>query len=158
MARYMAVSSTKSLTLDLACSGRSPASKRYRTHMGHKWVFMWVLYGQPIRDSWGICNMVSCWTHMGKAIWELYGSSKGKSTHIYLPGKNNNKLLDIFTQMIVSPQSQPIWWTGKVPTDRDLRTCAIYCTCVESRGLKDICVLFNSWTWCPHAYLYIPQF
>ena len=29
----------------------SPASKRYRTHMGHKWVFIWVLYGQPIRDS-----------------------------------------------------------------------------------------------------------
>ena len=138
--------------------GRDPASKRYRTHMGHKWVFMWVLYGQPIRDSWGICNMVPCWTHMGKAIWELYGFSKGKSTHIYLPEKKHNKLLDIFTQMIISPQPQPIWWTDKVPTERDLRICASYCTCVESRGLKDIGVLFNSWTWWPHAYLYIPQF
>ena len=68
-------------------SSTSPASKRYRTHMGHKWVFIWVLYGQPIRDSWGICNMVPRWTHMGKAIWELYGFSMGKSTHIYLPEK-----------------------------------------------------------------------
>ena len=29
----------------------APASKRYRTHMGYKWVFIWVLYGQPIRDA-----------------------------------------------------------------------------------------------------------
>ena len=28
-----------------------PASKKYSTHMGPKWVFIWVLYGQPIRDS-----------------------------------------------------------------------------------------------------------
>ena len=28
-----------------------PASKKYRTHIGPKWVFIWVLHGQPIRDS-----------------------------------------------------------------------------------------------------------
>ena len=39
---------------------------------------------------------------MGKAIWELYGFSMGKSTHIYLPEKKT-KLLDIFIQMIISP-------------------------------------------------------
>ena len=55
-----------------------PASKKYRTHIGPKWVFIWVLHGQPIRDSCGICNRVTCWTHMGKAMWELYGSSMGK--------------------------------------------------------------------------------
>ena len=82
----------------------------------------------------------------------------GKINPHFSSRKNNNKLLDIFTQMIISPQSQPIRWTGKVPTERDLRTCASYCTCVESRGLTDIGVLFNSWTWWPHAYLYIPQF
>ena len=49
-------------------------------------------------------------SNMG-TIWELYGSSKGKkSTHIYLPEKkNNNKLLHIFIQMIISPQSQLIF-------------------------------------------------
>ena len=28
-----------------------PASKKYRTNIGPKWVFIWVLHGQPIRDS-----------------------------------------------------------------------------------------------------------
>ena len=46
--------------------------------------------------------MVPCWTHMGKAIWELYGFSMGKSTHISLPEKKKQKLLDIFIQMIRS--------------------------------------------------------
>ena len=59
--------------------------------------------------------------HMGKAM----GPVSEKSTHIYLPEK---QFLHIFTQMIISPQSQ---WAGKVPTDRDLCTCASYC-------LKDI--------------------
>ena len=72
-------------------------------------------------------------------VWE-------KSTHIYLPEK---QFLHIFTQIIISPRSQPIWWTGKVPTDRDLCTCASYC-------LKDIGVFFNSWKCWHHAYLYIP--
>ena len=122
---------------------KNPASKIYRTHIGPKWVFIWVLYGQPIRDSWGICNMVPCWTHIGKAIWEPYGNSMGPvwetSTHTYLPEKK--KKLHIFTQ---------------VPSERDLCTCASYCTCVQSRCLKDIGVFFNSWKWWPHAYLYIP--
>ena len=106
-----------------------PVSKKYRTHMGPKWVFIWVLYGQPIRDSWGICNRVPCWTHMGKVIWELYGSSMGKiNTHL----SSEKRLLHIFIQMIINPQSQRIWWTGKVPTDRDLFTCARYCISVQS--------------------------
>ena len=109
----------------------NPASKKYRTHIGPKWVFIWVLHGQPIRDSWGICNRVPCWTHMGKAMWELYGSSMGKIN----PHLSSRKT--IFTQMIISLQSQTIWWTGKVPTDRDLCTCACYC-------LKDIGIFFNS--------------
>ena len=159
----------KALYALVACAseGPDPASKNYRTHMGPKWVFIWVLYDQPIRGSWGICNTVPCWTHMGKAIWELHGSSMGKygnymaqvwekSTHIYLPEKK--KPFTHFIQMITSPQAQPIWWTGKVPTGRNLHTCASYCTCVESRGLKDIGVLFNSWKLWPHAYLYISQF
>ena len=120
-----------------------PASKTYRTHIGPKWVFIWVLHGQPIRDSWGICNRVPCWAHMGKAMWELYGSSMGKINPLLSSRKT------IFTQMIISPQSQPIWRTGKVPTDRDLCTCASYC-------LKDIGVFFNSWKCWHHAYLYIP--
>ena len=130
----------------LICQYNYPASKKYRTHIGPKWVFIWVLHGQPIRDSWGICNRVPCWTHMGKAMWELYGSSKGKINPHLFPEK---QLLHSFTQMIISPQSQPIWWTGKVPTDRDLCTCASYC-------LKDIGVFFNSWKCWHHAYLYIP--
>ena len=80
---------------------------------------------------------------MGKAMWELYGSSMGKIN----PHLSSRKT--IFTQMIISPQSQPIWWTGKVSTDRDLCMCASYC-------LKDIGVFFNSWKYWHHAYLYIP--
>ena len=123
--------------------------------MGPKWVFIWVLYGQPIRDSWGICNMVPCWIHMGKAIWELYGSSMRK-INLHLSSRKENLLIN-FSQMIISPQSQPIWWPAKVPTERDPRKCASYCTCVQSRCLKDTGVFFvNNWKRWPHAYLYIP--
>ena len=81
-------------------------------------------------------------SHVG-TIWVQYGK---KSTHIYLPEK---QFLHIFTQMIISPKSQPIWWTGKVPTVTDLCMCASYC-------FKDIGVFFNCWKCWHHAYLYIP--
>ena len=70
------------------------------------------------------------------AVW------KNQPTFMYLPER---KLLHIFIQMIIRSQSQPILWTGKVPTGRDLHTGANYCTCVVSRRLKDIGVLFNNW-------------
>ena len=146
--------------LYIPAASHTPASKKYKTHMGPKWVFIWVLYGQPIRDSWGICNMVPCWTHMGKAIWEPYGNLMGsvweKSTHIYLPEKKKN--FYNFLHKWFCPQSEPIWWTGKFPAVRDLCTCANYCTCVQSKCLKDIGIFFKSWKWWPHAYLYRPQF
>ena len=81
-------------------------------------------------------------SHVG-TIWVQYG--KNQPTFIF----QKKQFLHIFTQMIISPQSQPIWWTGKVPTDRGLCTCASYC-------LKDIGVFFNSWKCWHHAYLYIP--
>ena len=81
-------------------------------------------------------------SHVG-TIWVQYGKNQ---THIYLPEK---QFLHIFTQMIISHQTQPIGWTGKVLTDRDLCTYASYC-------LKDIGVFFNSWKCWHHAYLYIP--
>ena len=89
---------------------------------------------------------------MGKAIWEPYGNYMGpvreKSTHIYLPEKKKKKKKkkkqQTFTHFYTNDYKSPVpadFWTGKVPTGRDLRTCASYCTCVESRGLKDIGVL-----------------
>ena len=110
----------------------------------------------PIRHSWAICNMVPCWTHIGKAIWELYGSSMGKiNPHLSSRKKKTKQkkktkkkqknFHTFFTQMIISPQSQPIWWTVKVPTEGDLRRSASDRTCVQSRFLKDIgvfCLFF----------------
>ena len=90
-------------------------------------------------------------SNMG-TIWELYGFSMGKmNPHL----SSWKKLLHIFTRWFC-PQSEPIWWTGKFPTVRDICTCANYCTCVQSKCLKDIGIFFKSWKWWPHAYLYIP--
>ena len=47
----------------------NPASKEYRTHMGPRWVIIWVLYGQPIWDRCGFCNRDSSGTHLGTSIW-----------------------------------------------------------------------------------------
>ena len=137
--------------------------------MGPKWVFIWVLYGQPIRDSWGICNRVPCWTHMDKAMWETCGNYMGpvweKSTHIsrnkkktHKKKQNKKKQKNTFLHKWLCPQSQSIWWTGKVPNERGLCTRASYCTFVQSVDALRlyIGVFFNSWKWWLHAYLYIP--
>ena len=50
-----------------------PASKEYGTHTGPRWVFIWVLYGQPIWDRCGFCNRDSSGTHLGTSIWAPYG-------------------------------------------------------------------------------------
>ena len=50
-----------------------PASKEYGTHMGPRWVIIWVLYGQPIWDRCGFCNRDSSGTHLGTSIWAPYG-------------------------------------------------------------------------------------
>ena len=46
--------------------------------------------------------------HMGKALWELYGSSMGKNHPTFIFQKKKQRLLHIFTQMIINPKSQPI--------------------------------------------------
>ena len=83
---------------------------------------------------------------MGKAMWELYGSSMGKIN----PHLSSRKT--IFTHFYTNDYKSPVpaqLMDCKVPTDRDLCTCASYC-------LIDIGVLFNSWKCWHHAYLYIP--
>ena len=50
-----------------------PASKEYGTHMGPRWVIIWVLYGQPIWDRCGFYNRDSSGTHLGTSIWAPYG-------------------------------------------------------------------------------------
>ena len=52
-------------------------SKRYGTNKGPIWDFIWVLYGHPIWDWDGICNTVTCGTHMGKPIWVTNGNHMG---------------------------------------------------------------------------------
>ena len=52
---------------------RCPASKEYGTHMGPRWVIIWVLYGQPIWDRCGFCNRDSSGTHLGTSIWHHTG-------------------------------------------------------------------------------------
>ena len=49
--------------------------------------------------------------------------------------------------MIIKPSFKPIWWTGKVPKERegDLRTRASYCTCVQSICFEDIGALIDIW-------------
>ena len=49
---------------------KHPASKEYGTHMGPRWVIIWVLYGQPIWDRCGFCNRDSSGTHLGTSIWD----------------------------------------------------------------------------------------
>ena len=53
--------------------GSLPACKEYGTHMGPRWVIIWVLYGQPIWDRCGFCNRDSSGTHLGTSIWAPYG-------------------------------------------------------------------------------------
>ena len=45
-----------SLSFPDLTSNDIPASKEYGTHMGPRWVIIWVLYGQPIWDRCGFCN------------------------------------------------------------------------------------------------------
>ena len=113
----------------------------------HKGLMRDLQHGSML-DPHGQSHMGTIWVQYGKINPHLSSRKKNKNKKTKKK-KKKKKRIDIFIQ---------IWWTGKVPTERDFRTCASYCTCVESRGLKDIGVLFNSWTWWPHAYLYIPQF
>ena len=77
--------------------------------MGPKWVFIWVIYGQTIRDMRDLQHGSMLDPH-GQSIvgtmWELYGSSMGK-INPHLPSRKKQKkkrknLLHIFTQMIMS--------------------------------------------------------
>ena len=77
-------------------------------------------------------------SHVG-TIWVQYGKNQPTFTF----QKNN-----FYTNDYKSPVPAHLM-DGKVPTDRDLCTCASYC-------LKDIGVFFNSWKCWHHAYLYIP--
>ena len=60
-------------SIDSSHEGIIPASKEYGTHMGPRWVIIWVLYAQPIWDRCGFCNRDSSGTHMGTSIWAPYG-------------------------------------------------------------------------------------
>ena len=116
----------------------------------HKGLMRDLQHGSML-DPHGQSNVETCGNYMGP-VWE-------KSTHISRKKKQNKKTTknnNTFLHKWLCPQSQSIWWTGKIPNERGLCTRASYCTFVQSRCLKDIGVFFNSWKWWLHAHLYIP--
>ena len=93
-------------------------------------------------------------SHMG-TIWELYGSSMGKINPHFFQKKT---FLHIFIQMIISPQSQPIFGLVRSQQRESYVHVQVIVHAKTQEALKIVGVLFNSWKWWPHAYLYIPQF